>query len=82
VNMGALQSSTSFPWFRFKLTLSIDEVEAEEAVETAVANTAAANHDSRQGPKEQERARYQWDLSLKALKGKTHTSFLLPYRSM
>ena len=51
MKMGALQSSTSFPWFRFKLTLSIDEVEAEEAAETAVANAAAANHDSRQGPK-------------------------------
>ena len=35
--MGAIQSSDSFPWFRFKLTPSVDEVEAEDAREAAAA---------------------------------------------
>ena len=36
-HMGAIQSSDSFPWFRFKLTPSADEVEAEDAREAAAA---------------------------------------------
>ena len=47
--MGAIQSSDSFPWFRFKLTPSLDEVEAEDAREAAAAAPESSGGTARHG---------------------------------
>ena len=48
--MGAIQSSETFPWFRLKLTPSVDEVEDEEAREAAAATAAVERSDRASSP--------------------------------